>query len=80
MQTERRAACRPIVLLERLAVEQLHGDELRALELVHLVDRADVRVIERRGGARLAQEAFSGLLVADAIGRQELERHEAARA
>ena len=65
------------VLLERLALEQLHGDELRALELVDLVDRADVRVIERRGGARLAQKPIGGLLIADAIGRQKLERHEA---
>ena len=62
---------------ERLALEQLHGDELRALELVHLVDGADVRVIERRGGARLAQKPLGGLLIADTIGRQKFERHEA---
>jgi hypothetical protein len=30
---------------------------------------------DRRGGARLAQEPEAPLLVADEIGRQDLERH-----
>ena len=32
---------------ERLAIEQFHGDELPTVVFIHLVDRADVRVIER---------------------------------
>ena len=63
------------LLLEGLSFEQFHRDELRPLELVDLVDGADVRVIQRRSGARLAQKAIDGLLIAGAMVRQKLERH-----
>ena len=51
---------RPVVdaVLQRLAVEELHRDERLALGLADVVDRADVRVVERRGRARLALEAL----------------------
>jgi hypothetical protein len=48
-------------VLERLAFEQLHGDEGATVVLVNIVDGADVRVIEGRGGAGFAAEALDGL-------------------
>jgi hypothetical protein len=54
---------RPAVDLarQRAPFEQLHRDEGAPVVLVHLVDGADVRMVERRRGARLAQEAFDRL-------------------
>ncbi len=45
------------------ALQVLHGDEGQALVLVDLVDRADVGMAERRGGARLAHEALDRLAI-----------------
>ena len=51
--------------LQRLAVVERHRDEqLPVGGLADLVDRADVRMIERRRRARLAQEAALGLRLA----------------
>jgi hypothetical protein len=44
------------------------------------VDRADVRVIERRGDAGLALQALNGAGVARELVRQELQRDTAAEA
>ena len=41
---------------ERLAVEILHHQELDAVLLADVVERADVRMVEPRDGARLALE------------------------
>ena len=54
----------PQALGERLALEQLHRDEQLAAVLADLVDLADVRMIDARGGARLAPEALARRLVA----------------
>ena len=59
---------------ERLALEQFHGDELPAVVFVDLVDRADVRVIERRRGARFSEKPFCLKTIVSAIDWQELER------
>ena len=48
---------------ERLALQQLHGDEQLAAVLADLVDLAHVRVVDARRGARLAPEALAGRLV-----------------
>ena len=48
---------------ERLALEQLHGDEQLPAVLADLVDLAHVRVVDARRGARLAPEALAGRLV-----------------
>ena len=42
---------------KRHALQQLHNDEGLAVVLAQLVDRADVGVVEGRGGARFALEA-----------------------
>ena len=74
---ERQRPARDLVL-QRAAVEQFHDDELLALVLADVVDRADVRVVERRGDARLAAEPFERLGVGGEIGGQELQRDLAA--
>jgi hypothetical protein len=57
---------------------ELHGDEYHSFGLADFIDRRDVRVGDRSGGARLAQEAQAPFLVADQIGWQDFERHRAA--
>ncbi len=61
-----------------LALEQLHRDEGLALVLVDVVDRADVGVLERGGGPRLALQPLERLRVPAELLRQELQRHAAA--
>ena len=61
-------------LLERLAFVIGHGQEHAAVgALVDLVDRADVRMIERRNRACFDQQALLGLLVLEQRQRQELQ-------
>ena len=60
-------------LLERLAFEQFHRDERRIG--ADVVDRADVRVVERRGGPRFALKAFQGLPRHADAGREHFDRH-----
>ena len=48
---------------QRLALEQLHRDEEVARVLADVVDLADVRVLDARGGARLAPEALARRVV-----------------
>ena len=57
------------VLAKRFAVEQLHHQEWMARRLTHVVNSANIGMIERRSGARLALETFSRSLVAKACGR-----------
>ena len=67
-------------VLERLALEQLHGDERPALEFSDVVNRADVRMIERRRGARLAAKPLDRLRVLGDVVGKELQRHVPAEA
>ena len=47
-------------MLQRRPVEKLHHEERPAVLLADIVDGADVGVIQRRGGARLAAESGQG--------------------
>ena len=47
--------------------------------LVDVVDRADVRVVERRGRLGLASEPLQGDLITEELLGQELERHAASQ-
>ena len=68
-----RTAAKP--LLQRLALVQGHGDERTpVVGLADLVDRADVRVDQRGGGARLYKEALTGTRLVGHVRREELER------
>ncbi len=60
-------------MLERLAIQKLHGDEVLPLVLINLINRADVGMIERGGGSGLALEALERLRVFSQLFRQELE-------
>ena len=61
-------------VLEGGPLQQFHHDEGLSLELVNLVDSADVGMIETGGGAGLALKPFQCLGVADQFGRQEFQR------
>ena len=49
------------LLVQALAFQQLHGDEVLAVAFLDGIDGADVGVVERRGGARLLLEALQGV-------------------
>ena len=61
--------------LERLALEQLHHHELLAVVLADVVQRADVRMAQRRDDPGLAQEALHRLGDRSGVGGQQLDRH-----
>jgi hypothetical protein len=61
---------------ERLAADELHGDEGPPVELAELVDGDDVRVRDAAGGTGLALEPLPHLLVVEAFA-QELDRDQA---
>ncbi len=58
---------------QRVALEQLHDDELPPGVLADVVHGADVRVVEGRGGARLALEPFGRGAIRGQRGRKELD-------
>ena len=61
------------VILQRHALEQLHGQERHAAVLADLVDGDDVVVLDLGGGAGLAQEAFAGDLALGHLRQHGLE-------
>ena len=64
------------VRAQRAAAQVLHRDVRRALGEERLIDDDDVRVAERAGDVRLAQEALDQLRILGAERRQLLERHQ----
>ena len=63
---------------QRLPVDELHCQKVNAVDLVDGVDRDDVRMIQRRYGARLALESRQAIGVASHLGREHLQRDGAA--
>ena len=63
----------PQALRQRFALVVGHRDERLSLELSDFVDRGDVRVVQGARGARLTQQAFSGLLARRGAGLKELQ-------
>ena len=60
-----------------MTLEQLHHDEVLPAvlgRLADVVDRADVRVVERGGRARLTLEPVHGLCIGRELRRQEFQR------
>ena len=65
----------PELVLERLAVHELHGDIGPVLVLADLVDGADVRVVQGRGGLGLDEETLFEVGRVHEVRRQELQGH-----
>ena len=61
-------------LAQRLALEQLRDDVRRAVSRADVEDREDVRMVERRGGARLLLEAAQPIGIGRERGGQDLDR------
>src|SRR5579872_824004 len=64
-------------MLQRAAVQILHGDEGMALRFTDVVDGAYIGMVQRTGGASLAAEsADRGWILREPLG-QELQRNQA---
>ncbi len=63
-------------LLQRLAFEELHSDEVLAVVIVNFVNCADVGMIECRGRTRLALETLQCLPIPGHLFRQEFQGDE----
>ena len=57
-----------------MTFHQLHGDEAPAVHVTDLVDGDDVRMVQRRSGARLLLETTNGVGVARKRGAKQLQR------
>src|SRR5580698_2474070 len=64
-------------MLQRLPFQILHRDERVPVVFIDLVNRADVWMIQRRGGLRLSLKPAQGLRIFGYIVRKELQCHEA---
>jgi hypothetical protein len=62
-------------LIEALALDQLHRQEMDPVGLLHRVDGDDVRLVEGRDRLRLALESLQPLCIRRHLGRQHLDRH-----
>src|SRR3982750_893484 len=60
-------------LLESLALEQFHNKEWVSLMPASIVNRTNVRMVERRGSARLPFKALQGIRTLGLRFRQKLE-------
>ena len=58
---------------QRLAFQVLHHDEAAIRVATHLVDRADVGVVQSGGGLGFRDEALPRVLVRSGLGREELQ-------
>ncbi len=62
-------------VFQRFTIHELHGDERTPAFLGDLINRADIRMVERGSSACLAPKALQrGAVVGEVIGK-ELERH-----
>ena len=62
-------------MVERLSFDELHGQEVDAVGLLHQEHADDAGVVERRERTGLALEAFEPLGIRGHFRRQDLERH-----
>ena len=67
-------------MLQRHALQEFHGDERSATLLADVVNRADVRMIQRRCGLGFTPEAFQRLRVVSNIFGQEFKRYKTVEA
>src|SRR5882672_3132712 len=64
-------------LADVLAFDELHGDEVQALRLVHIEDGADVRMVQSGSEPGLALESFQVGFFDSEFGRQDFENNRA---
>jgi hypothetical protein len=62
-------------VFERLALQQLHGNEWAALMLANLIDGANIGMVQCRRGAGFLLEALQRLCFLAVLRRQELQRY-----
>src|SRR5262245_26786356 len=62
-------------ILQRAALEQLHGEKRNVLVLAHLEDRNNVIVLDAGAQTRLSKESLAGLRVGGELGQDHLEGH-----
>ncbi len=67
-------------MLQRHAIQVLHGNERLPVVLADVVNGANIRMIQRGSGLRFALETGERLRVACNFLRQEFESHEAMKA
>jgi hypothetical protein len=72
---DRQAGARRDDAVERLAIDQLHGEKGQAVVFADLVDRADVGMIDRGRRAGLPQQAGAGRVVIRVSRAQDFDRH-----
>jgi hypothetical protein len=60
---------------QRLPFHELHGHVVQRPFDTGVVDADDGRVVERRGHARLAEEALDAQRIGGPVGRQDFQRH-----
>ena len=65
---------------ERFSFEILHDEELEAVLLADVVERADVGMVQPRDGSGLALEALSSLGLFGGFRRQDLDGHDPSHA
>ena len=58
---------------ECLSLQQLHGDERSPIGLIDFVDRADVRMVQRRRSLGLPLESAEGLRIVGEFFGEELQ-------
>src|SRR5262249_1741089 len=67
------------VVLQSQAIKELHRDESSALVFADIVYGADARMVQRRGSARLAAEAFQDRTVPADLFGNEFQGHQASQ-
>ena len=65
--------------VERLALDELHRQEVNTVGFLHRVDRDDVRMVESGEGLRFTLKAREPIGVAGRPGGQDLERDAASK-
>src|SRR5262249_22322322 len=60
-------------VLDRLTIEELHHNEMVAIDFVDFVDGTDVGMVERRRRPRLALKPLERLVIVHHVGRQKFQ-------
>src|ERR1700719_3456340 len=66
-------------MLQRLSLQQLHGDKWTALEFSNIVNRADIWMVERRRSPRFATESLDCLRILRSVVRKKFKRDTSAQ-